>query len=562
MASHLDISAKLTGIAHVLRDSMLTVPPFQRNYSWKEEEVEEFWFDLRAALTTDMPYYFMGTIVISGSGRGRAVVIDGQQRLATTTLLLTALRNAFRRGGEDRRATAVDQNYLTALTLVSDRVEPRLQLNEIDSTYFNALVIDQQEGVDVQARPRLQAAFHQLERYVLEEVQAAGPRWVDQVIRWVDFLDERAQIILMETADDGDAFMVFETLNDRGLPLAVADVIKNYFFSLTRDRIGEAQADWLSAVQSIEDATSAGGMTDFIRQWWNSKSGATRERDLYSFLRAAIRSQDQALAAVSDLASKAPAYAALIDQNHLLWEDQTGSARQAARVLFELGLEQYRPLGLAALSMLEPEQTSEILRATVNWSVRALVGGGAGGGTAERVYSEAAVRVTNGRARSVDAVFDDVNMIVPRDAEFATAFATRKVSRSSTLRYILRSLLYVDPLAADYRDDFVPVPMFPRNATSSAWEAYGERDELSDVYGRLGNYLLLPRSEAKNVPSSPQERFDFLTQVSESEGGTIEPWTYLDVDEVARRQDRMATLAIAVWPTFPLIQSGGGDGRS
>lgn len=550
----MELSSELEGIAHVLRDSLLQVPPFQRNYSWTDDEVDAFWYDLRAALTADQPYYFMGTIVVSKSGGGRFLVIDGQQRLATTTLLLSAIRDAFETGGEPNRSKTIQDRYLSTTSLLTDRTEPKLELNELDRSFFRSAVLRLNEDAPAEARPALASAYLRVSALLRDEVEAAGPHWVDRLLRWVDFLEQRAQVVLMSTADDGDAFMVFETLNDRGLPLAVADVIKNYLFNLARRRIEDAQESWIAAMQAIEDASTAPEVfRDFIRHWWNSKHGATRERDLYSAIRRTVVSEDNALTATADLATNAPAYAALISSEHLVWEDQSPRSRQAVRVLNELGLDQYKPLALAVLVHMPSAQVEEVLGATVNWSVRTIVSGGLGGGTAERLYSEAAVRVSNGRSLNVQSVYADMEPLISRDSDFAASFAVRRILRSSTLRYLLHAITSADALGAHGTDQLVPIALFPRSDKSGLWANYASDDDLAANYGRIGNYVLLPRAEAKSVSNIPEERFAFLQEMACERHflPSQQPWRGFALEAVDERQAQMARRAVQLWPALP-----------
>ena len=80
-------------LAHVLRDQPLRVPIYQRSYSWTPEQVGQFWSDLKAAMSVPDPEYFVGTFVLSSSTDQRLTIIDGQQRLATTAILIAAMRN-------------------------------------------------------------------------------------------------------------------------------------------------------------------------------------------------------------------------------------------------------------------------------------------------------------------------------------------------------------------------------------------------------------------------------------------------------------------------------------
>jgi uncharacterized protein with ParB-like and HNH nuclease domain len=90
------LNANLDGIAHTLRDRRLTVPRYQRSYAWGEEQIVTFWEDLRSALFSSTPSYFLGTIVLSSEVNTRGnIIIDGQQRLATAAVLLAAIRDQF-----------------------------------------------------------------------------------------------------------------------------------------------------------------------------------------------------------------------------------------------------------------------------------------------------------------------------------------------------------------------------------------------------------------------------------------------------------------------------------
>src|SRR5688572_24982744 len=102
------IDIELEGIGHVLRDRRLSVPPYQRGYSWEAEEVGDFWWDLRAAYGSEASQYFLGTIVLT-TDAGETTIIDGQQRLATTSLLFTALRNEFMRRQDTTRGQVVER---------------------------------------------------------------------------------------------------------------------------------------------------------------------------------------------------------------------------------------------------------------------------------------------------------------------------------------------------------------------------------------------------------------------------------------------------------------------
>src|SRR5437016_1550269 len=81
------------GIGRALANHRLSVPVNQREYSWEDEQVKEVFQDLQRSI--DQGAYFLGTIVLTRGKGGALEVADGQQRLATITILLAAIRDYF-----------------------------------------------------------------------------------------------------------------------------------------------------------------------------------------------------------------------------------------------------------------------------------------------------------------------------------------------------------------------------------------------------------------------------------------------------------------------------------
>src|SRR5947209_828471 len=81
------------GIGSVLKQYLLAVPPNQREYSWTRKEVTTLLQDFGRAISEETAEYFLGTIVTIPRGIDLLEVVDGQQRLATTAILLSQIRN-------------------------------------------------------------------------------------------------------------------------------------------------------------------------------------------------------------------------------------------------------------------------------------------------------------------------------------------------------------------------------------------------------------------------------------------------------------------------------------
>jgi uncharacterized protein with ParB-like and HNH nuclease domain len=150
---------------------------------------------------------------------------------------------------------------------------------------------------------------------------------VDRLLDWVEYLEQKARVIWVQVPDDANAFRIFETLNDRGLDLSIADLLKNYLFGMAGDRIDEAQQHWASMVGTLETVGSENIITTYVRHLWSSKYGLTRERELYTSIKKIVTSRKAAVDFSEELANDAVLYAALLYSEHELWMDLGTTAK-------------------------------------------------------------------------------------------------------------------------------------------------------------------------------------------------------------------------------------------
>ena len=106
------------GIGSVLSRNFLFVPLNQREFSWTDHQIQAFFHDLNKAITDSerIHQYFLGTIVTIPKKPGELEVVDGQQRLATTAILLSTIRDALKgREAEKLPVEHIENHFLTAI---------------------------------------------------------------------------------------------------------------------------------------------------------------------------------------------------------------------------------------------------------------------------------------------------------------------------------------------------------------------------------------------------------------------------------------------------------------
>lgn len=549
---------KVETLSHLLADRLLTVPAYQRPYAWEPEHVTAFWSDLAASLE-DSRDYFIGAIVLTPTSDGRFHVIDGQQRLVTASLLLAAIRDELAGLGEIQDAQHVESRYLQSYDRAARSIVPRLAVAPIDADFFVDRFINRSGGEASSAsQRRMLAAFTELRRAI--QRVASGEDSAQRAVAlnaWLDHLEVHVIIVVVEAATDADAFLIFETLNDRGAPLTIADLLKNYLMSLDPSQAAALQQAWEQAVSNLGTDIETQDFVTFIRHFWNSVNGATRERDLYRSLRSTIESGRAAAAFVESLAEASEPYAAMLDPAHARWADASDVSPRAIETLLYFQLGQYRPLLLASIERFDDEEVERLGEALVCWSFRGLIVGGIGGGTTERAYSLAAVNVRFGASTSADAVYAQLRPNIPTDEDFRNAFERASVARLRLAHYVLRSLNRaleseshpaLEPFPSE-RSAPVAMPLLPRNAAPLEWRGFAA-DDLGRHVSRIGNMVLRPPGR-RAVPDDREGRMAWALSLHYAINQAVAEYDSWSPDAIRHRQQDMAALAVATWPREP-----------
>jgi hypothetical protein len=244
---HIDLQA----IAAALKDRRLAVPVYQRSYTWQDDNVRDLLQDITTSLDEAEPEYFLGSIVAADGSTGRQEIVDGQQRLATTTILIAAIRDYLLATTDLDTALDIERDFLVQTDLRTRELHPRLQLNDFDNDFFLKRVLSRPGSPDRSTPPlrdshrRIAAAANIAAQHIAALAQASSrPR--DRILDLFQFIQERAKVIWVAVPDHANAFVIFETLNDRGLDLAISDLLKNYLFLMAEDRLTEVQQSWTS----------------------------------------------------------------------------------------------------------------------------------------------------------------------------------------------------------------------------------------------------------------------------------------------------------------------------
>lgn len=557
VSSQIDISHN--ALANILSTRELSMDINQRSYAWEKENVKELFQDLQEAIAGNEPEYFLGSIVLT---RSEGHVVDGQQRLATTAILLAAMRDFLLENSDTERAGVIEHEYLFRRDFRTQEIVSRLTLNRRDNDFFKKYILSRRGAPDRSVKPQLnrdshnrivQAAEEAKERVRLITEPYAPNLRAEKLSDWIDYLRHKARVIQITVPDDADAYTIFETLNDRGVDLSISDLLKVNIFNISDDRFTEAETLWESMIGVLETIGGEDLAKTYIRHLWVAMKGPTRERELLAEIKKGLTSKQDAIDLATALEENAKFYTAILNPNHPYWKNDK-TIQGLVTDINALGATQVRPLLLAIMKKFPPTEVESALRSIVSWSVRFLIYGGAGGGTLERYYSERAASIWAGTIKTAGGLLSDMQNVLPTDVEFSNAFVTARVSRQHLARYYLRAM----ELKAEGSDPcLVPNPdtdivslehVLPENPDSSWGVAI---DVAEAFYKRMGNLALLstPINNSDEVGNKPFfEKKPSLAAAPFKLTQEIATYSKWGPEEIGKRQERLAKLAVETWP--------------
>ena len=288
-------------------DRQYYVPDYQRDYSWSVNEVEVLWQDILLSYEQQTEY-FMGTIVLKKheNNEEHFDIVDGQQRLATFSLFFSAVAeissqfdfnpNLFKdvpRNADNIKLARKISNR--ALSRLKDQSEPEnlfLKLNKKDNELFYSILNNCDEIKDATSLDGATLTYYKNEKrlkknqiefinYILTKF--TGESALQQLHDFMFHTFKKLMFITIAVKTDYDAFLLFESLNSKGMDLSVSDLIKNKVLmkgSGSEVINEEILSNWEQLIESIEDTRLS--PVEFIRIYWESVKGInTTKKTLY-----------------------------------------------------------------------------------------------------------------------------------------------------------------------------------------------------------------------------------------------------------------------------------------
>ncbi|GAA8540035.1 DUF262 and DUF1524 domain-containing protein [Helicobacter pylori] len=222
------MEAEATQLLKFIKDNQknqLVIPIYQRLYSWEKEQCKQLWDDIIKIGGNDkMDGHFIGFILYVLDGithsNNALLIIDGQQRLTTITLLLIALRDHL--NDEDKRKE-IENHYLINSDEKGDK-KFRLILSESDKDTLLSL-IDKDKRKPSEPSSKIVENFKLFEEWIRKNTDK-----LETIFKGLEKL-MIVEIALEKEKDDPQ--LIFESMNSKGMELTQTDLIRNYIIMET-----------------------------------------------------------------------------------------------------------------------------------------------------------------------------------------------------------------------------------------------------------------------------------------------------------------------------------------
>lgn len=537
------------------------IPPYQRNYAWKEKEWEDLWNDIVDVFDTNQKHY-LGAIVIQEGDEKVYQVIDGQQRLVTFSLIALAVIKNIQdliEGGieienNEERISYLIRDYIGSKSVGSLRYSSKLFLNENNNSFYQTYLVQLKPPNNPSRLNDSEKQLWKAFQYFYKNVRdffTGRDLFNGQELS--DFLAScvagKLFFISITVGDELNAYTVFETLNDRGTRLTVTDLLKNYLFSIA----GKVNSD----LQTIKNQwNNIVGIIDleqfpvFLRHFWNSRNELIRKDRLFKTIRNSYRQPEQVFKLLDQLEKTANVYAALSNSEDELWRGDR-SIKQRVRELSLFRVTQCFPLLLVAYERFDTQNFAKTLKICSVISFRYNIIGERNPNVMEDIYNQAAQKIFHGTIVTIAQLFAELRAIYVNDEEFKHDFAVKQLDTRRNKNLVRYILFHLENQFANADYDFeinagTLEHILPENP-GEEWGPFFSRGIQEDYIYRLGNYALLEVEKNRACQNRVYEEKRPIYETSQykiTQQIQYPEWTPAQLNG---RQNHLANIATTIW---------------
>ena len=515
-------------------ETRYVVPDYQRDYSWSSDQVEELWTDIVTSESAQAEY-FMGAIVLNEQESEDCFeIVDGQQRLTTFTLLFSVIASVARafesnskvfpnceRTKENvSRSKKIEKMAMDRLLYTSEPDNYYLTINRKDNELFGIVIRDTEtvllsdaELKIVSNESRIKKTRKIFFKAVVDQFGSSAiaiDRLHDTLVHFI----KKLKFIKIIVASDTDAFLLFESLNSKGMDLSTADLVKNKLLMIGSSSVSQevkagVLSNWDKMISNITSRSRISPV-DYLRTYWMSFPGKnTTKKELYKNIKTHLSGNpDGVLEFARDLAEKSEIFSLITDKS-LIWPDSRHKPNELLQIMGEINTLKYTLCHPAVLfaSVNRAEDAPIIAKYSLAFLFRWITVSDRSVGTAFGIFSEVlkALKEEKELPQVLSPLLSKIDSI--GDEEFKSIFKALRVQDSTVAKYILGKIH-----AYESNSELLPVfnelhleHVLPQDVTK--WKEKGDFSLISgttydDWIYHVGNLTLLSKSDNMSLQNS------------------------------------------------------------
>lgn len=518
------------------------IPRFQRPYSWEVDEVESFWNDV---VKENPENYFIGSMVVYQSKKPYFGIVDGQQRLTTITLILSALRNAFLKIGENNLAKGIHKYIEKAnidnedeFVLKAETSFPYLQ-SYIQS--FDGLKLNCEVGSE---ELKLKKAFDFISKKLIEAIPELSVLIDNQsqpslftnhdtaVVQKLKAIRDKVlslKLVFIQLENEEDAYLIFETLNARGKDLTTPDLVKNLLLKKLQSKsiaLDNAKEAWNTLTKKFDGISDLDVLGVYLLHYWMSKFEYTSDKTLFSKVKSYLKNDEsKANALIIDLNESAALYCRMLKPENAIWKREEKDIKRLLESLNIFKVKQQSSFVLALLRVYYSQKiTLKNLKATLtkivnfHYCFNAITKQRSSGSIATK-YSSLAIRLSKIENKNdFQPIYNELVQFLiykrPEEDEFVVKFSELQYLSNITkfkniIRYTLNNMLPTTESGLDISLNNMTIEhIIPQSFIGNGFD--------EETVSSIGNLILTNEEVNSKVLANkpPVEKIQLLKSIS------------------------------------------------
>lgn len=543
----------------IFKDNMLLkVPIFQRDYSWTKNNWKELLDDIVRGKKENINHY-MGSVVLV-QNKNYIEIIDGQQRITTINILLLALINNFNKlieagidsKGNKERVEIISELIFSKNGLRNLSKQNRLELNEKNNIIYSEYISKCNVPENIKDNEYSNKLLIECFKYFTNKIEETcinvtndDSEQIENLIDLYEYICEKLIFVEIKATDYGNAYVIFETLNDRGLDLAVTDLLKNYLFSkVSKSKHRKVIKYWDNITNDIGEKN----ICKFIRHHWNSYNSTITEKELFKALKKEINTENDCMEYLKDLSECSQIYKEFDNCEAKIWNNDDQIKKYVKQMsLYNVDL--CYPVLLATMRNIKNDNIKrKLFKLCSIISFRYIIISKGQVNDLESFYNKLCKKIVveKDNLKVEDLQLDYKVFLVSKEV-FVSKFIDKKITSKRNKKLIMSILEeYEKNKGYNIIKNSTIEHILPENYTDE-WDEIFENEGKEYRY-KLGNYCLLEKSINNEIGNQnfeyKKQKYSASNYSIKQESEKINRW---DKESLYKRQKKMAEIIESIY---------------